>query len=115
MRLNQTHNPLLRAVPLSPASRDAAPAPDSRSWAAAVFAGGDLLHPWRRCVRDLVQGTRTSSSKPPSTRVDSVGARPSQGGTIKLVVSGPGPRQAFPFLDRNLNGLHGELDYQPPV
>lgn len=40
------------------------------------LAGGDVLHRWRLCVRDLVQGIRTSSSKPPSTRVDSVGARP---------------------------------------
>ena len=41
-------------------------------------AGGDVLHRWRRCARDLVQGARTSSSKPLSTRVDSVGADPRQ-------------------------------------
>jgi hypothetical protein len=42
------------------------------------LAGGDVLHRWRRCARDLVQGARTSSSKPLSTRVDSVGADPRQ-------------------------------------
>jgi hypothetical protein len=31
---------------------------------------------WRGCVRDFVHGTRTSSSKPSSIRVDSVGAPP---------------------------------------
>jgi hypothetical protein len=40
------------------------------------LADGRVVHRWRRCVRDLVHGTRTGSSKAPSTRVDSAGARP---------------------------------------
>jgi hypothetical protein len=65
------------AVPLSPASH----CPFglwSRSWAAAVLRFGPRLSlpAAFRSVRDFVYGTRTSNSKPPSTRVDSVGARP---------------------------------------
>jgi hypothetical protein len=73
---DQTHNPLLRLC----RSRRPAVVPlrlqTPGSSAAAVLRAVNVLHRWRRCVRDLVQGIRTSSSKPLSTRVDSVGARP---------------------------------------
>jgi hypothetical protein len=96
-------------VPLSSASRGAAPAPDSRSWAAAVFRAVTSFTFGDVCVCDLVQGTRTSSSKPLSTCVDSVGARPRAKTLPRQRKSEPGSRKTR----RTPGGLEGWLHRGP--